>query len=39
MAVMAPGPHLHQPVINCTEMPSPSAPIVNGQHHSVQIMG
>lgn len=39
MVIMASGPNLHQPAINFMEMPSPSAPIVNSQHHSTETIG
>lgn len=39
MVIMASGPKLHQPAINFIEMPSPSAPIVNSQHHSTETKG
>lgn len=39
MVIMASGPRLHQPAINFMEMPSPSAPIVNSQHHSTGTIG
>lgn len=39
MVIMASGPNLHQPAINFMEMPSPSVPIVNSQHHSTETVG
>lgn len=39
MVIMASGPNLHQPAINFMEMLSPSAPIVDSQHHSTETIG